>query len=65
MINQTERLQNFKVNANQVEIEANFRLHSEAIQMLKKGFCEKFVANKCFLSLKEVKILKKKLIEAN
>ena len=62
MMNQTERLQNFVANANQVEIEANSRLHSEAIEMLKKGFCERFVANKCFLPLKEVKALKEQLV---
>ena len=62
MMNQTERLQNFVANANQVEIEANSRLHSEVIEMLKKGFCERFVANKCFLPLKEVKALKEQLV---
>lgn len=62
MMNQQERLQNFKANADQVEMEANYRLHSEAIEMLRKGFCERFVANKCFLSIKTVKELKEKFI---
>lgn len=62
MMNQTERLQNFKANADQVEMEADCRLHSEAVEMLKKGFCERFVANKCFLPLREVKALKERLI---
>lgn len=62
MNKQTERLQNFKTNADQVEMETNFRLNSEAVEMLKKGFCEKFVANKCFLPLREVKALKERII---
>ena len=59
---QTQRLQDFKANAHQVETEANSRAITEAKQMLRKGFCERFVANKCFLSLKTVKELKEKLI---
>jgi len=62
MMNQKERLENFKANADQVEMEANTRLHREAIEMLKKGFCERFVANKCFLPLREVKELKLKFV---
>lgn len=62
MMNQKERLVNFKANADQIEMEANSMLHLEAIEMLKKGFCERFVANRCFLPLKEVKELKLKLI---
>ena len=62
MMNQKERLENYKANADQIEMEANSRLHSEAIEMLKKGFCERFVANKCFLPLREVKALKERLI---
>lgn len=62
MMNQKERLENYKANANQVEMEANSRLYSEAIELLKKGFCERFVANKCFLPLKEVKELKLRIV---
>lgn len=62
MLNQKERLENFKANVDQVEIEANARLQVEAIEMLKKGFCERFVANKCFLPIKTVKELKEKFI---
>lgn len=59
---QTQRLENFKANADQIEMEACNRHYTEAREMLRKGFCERFVANKCFLSLKEVKELKKRLI---
>ena len=62
MLNQQERLQDFKANADQVEMEANSRAQVEAIEMLKKGFCERFVANKCLLSIKTVKELKEKFI---
>lgn len=61
-MNQQERLENFKANADQVEMEANARLHSEAIEMLRKGFCERFVANRCLLSIKTVKELKAMLV---
>lgn len=37
MLNQKERLENFKANADQVEMEANSRAQVEAIEMLKKG----------------------------
>ena len=62
MMNQQQRLESFKANADQVEMEANARAHSKAIEMLRKGFCERFVANKCFLPLKEVQALKLKMI---
>jgi hypothetical protein len=62
MLNQKERLENFKANADQVEMEANSRLQVEAIEMLQKGFTERFVANKCFLPIKVVKELKDKFI---
>lgn len=62
MLNQKERLENFKANADQVEMEANSRAQVEAIEMLKKGFCERFVANKCMLSIKKVQELKDKFI---
>ena len=62
MLNQKERLENFKANADQVEQESWLRAHSEAREMLKKGFCERFVANKCFLPIKVVKELKDKFI---
>lgn len=62
MLNQKERLENFKANADQVEQESWSRAYSEAKEMLRKGFCERFVANKCMLSIKVVKELKDKLI---
>lgn len=58
MLNQQERIENFKAKANQVELEATSRLEREAIELLRKGFCERFVANKTFLGLKRVKQLK-------
>ena len=61
MLNQTERLQNFKANADQVEMEANSRLHAEAIELLRKGFCPRFVANKTFTSIKVVNEFKERL----
>ncbi len=61
MLNQTERLQDFKANADQVEIEANARLHAEAIELLKKGYCPRFVANKTFTSIKVINELKERL----
>lgn len=61
MLNQKQRLENFVANANQVEIEATSSLEREAIELLKKGFSEKFVSNKCFLPTKRVQELKDKL----
>ena len=58
MLNQQERLENFKANANQIELESTSILEIEAIEMLQKGFNERFVANKTFLGLKRVKQLK-------
>jgi hypothetical protein len=62
MLNQVERLQNFKANADQVEQESWSRAYSEAREMLKKGFCERFVANKCLISIKDVKRLKEEMV---
>ena len=61
-MNQKQRLQDFKANADQVEQESWSRAYSEAREMLRKGFCERFVANKCFLPIKVVKELKDKFI---
>lgn len=61
-MNQKQRLENFKANANQVEQESWSRAYSQAKEMLKKGFCERFVANKCMISLKTVKELKLQII---
>lgn len=58
MLNQQERIENFKANASQVEMEATSSLERKAIEMLQKGFNERFVANKCFLPIKVVKKLK-------
>lgn len=62
MMNQKERLENFVANSNQVEMETDLRLYSEAVELLRKGFCERFVANRCFLPMSKVKELKEKLI---
>lgn len=62
MLNQKQRLENFKANAEQIEQESWSRAYSEAKEMLKKGFCERFVANKCLISIKDVKRLKEQLI---
>ena len=61
-MNQKQRLENFKANADQVEQESWSRAYSQAKEMLKKGFCERFVANKCMISLKTVKELKLQII---
>lgn len=61
MMNQQERLEDYKANADQTEMEANARLHAEAIELLKKGFCPRFVANKTFISIKVINELKEKL----
>lgn len=61
MLNQEQRLQDFKANADQVELEANMRLHEEAICLLRKGYSPKFVANKTFTPYKVVCKLKEKL----
>lgn len=58
MLNQQERIENFKANATQIELEATSSLEREAIEMLQKGFCERFVTNKTFLGLKKIKELK-------
>ena len=58
-----QSLENFVANANQVEIEATATLEREAIELLKKGFCVKFVKNKCFLPLKRVEELQNKFIK--
>lgn len=61
-MNQKQRLENFKANADQVEQESWSRAYSQAREMLKNGFCERFVANKCMISLKTVKELKLQII---
>jgi hypothetical protein len=61
-MNQKQRLENFKANADQVEQESWSRAYSQAKEMLKKGFCERFVANKCMIPLKTVKELKLQII---
>ena len=58
MLNQKERIENFKTNATQIELETTSSLEKEAIEMLQKGFNERFVANKTFLGLKRIKELK-------
>lgn len=62
MLNQEQRLQNFKANADQVEQESWSGAYSEAREMLRKGFCERFVSNKCLISIKDVKRLKGEMI---
>lgn len=61
MMNQEQRLQDFKVNADQVEAEANSRNKSEAIQLLRKGYTPRIVANKCFMAIKEVQELQARI----
>ena len=58
MLNQKERLENYVANATQIELETTSSLEREAIEMLQKGYNERFVANKTFLGLKRVKQLK-------
>ena len=62
MLTQKQRLENFKANADQVEAEATSRHYTEARSLLRKGFCEKYVATRCYLPLKVVKELKEKII---
>lgn len=61
MLNQEQRLQDFKANADQIEMEANQRLYVEAINLLKKGYTPRFVANKTFTAYKKVCELKERL----
>lgn len=61
MLNQEQRLQDFKANATQVEMEANQRLYAEAVSLLKKGYTPRFVANKTFTAYKKVCELKEQL----
>ena len=62
MLNQEQRLQDYKTNMDQIEQEANSKNEKDAIEYLRKGFCVKFVANKCFMSTKQVQELKDKII---
>lgn len=61
-MNQEQRLQDFKTNADQVEMEANMRLHQEAVALLRKGYTPRFVANKTFTPYKVVCELKENLV---
>ena len=61
-MNQKERLENFKANADQIEMEANTRLHKEAIDLLRKGYSPKYVANRTFTPYAKILELQKFII---
>ena len=62
MLEQKQRLENYIANANQVEAEALSSLERQAIEMLRKGFCDKFIRNKCFISLKRIQELRERFM---
>ena len=62
-MNQKQRLENFKANADQVENEATMRLHKEAVSLLKKGYSPKYVATRTFTPYRVVLELKDKIIK--
>lgn len=62
MLEQKQRLENYIANANQVEAEAWTSAERQAIEMLRKGFCDKFIRNKCLISLKRIQELRERFI---
>ena len=62
MLEQKQRLENYIANANQIGLEALSSLERQAIEMLQKGFCDKFVRNKCFISLKRIQELRERFM---
>ena len=62
MLEQKQRLENYIANANQIELEALSSLERQAIEMLQKGFCDKFIRNKCFISLKRIQELRERFM---
>lgn len=62
MQNQQQRLENYICNANQFELKALSSLERQAVEMLQKGFCDKFTRNKCFISLKRIQELRERFM---
>ena len=56
------QLENYICNANQIGLEALSSLERQAIEMLEKGFCDKFIRNKCFISLKRIQELRERFM---
>ena len=57
-----QRIENYIHNANQVEAEAWSFAERQAIEMLRKGFCDKLIRNKCLISLKRIQELRERFM---
>lgn len=62
MLDQKTRVQNYVANANQVELQATSIAEKEAIQLVRKGFCDTFIRNKCLISLKRIQELRERFM---
>ena len=57
-----QRIENYIHNANQVEAKAWSFAERQAIEMLRKGFCDKLIRNKCLISLKRIQELRERFM---
>lgn len=58
MLNQEQRLQEFKAKADAVETQATLRALKEAARMIRAGFPDRLIRNKVMISLKDIEALR-------